>query len=593
MYSNPMDLTPSARTVLARRYLRRDAGGAVAETPDELFGRVAAAVAAGEARLPGGAPEEWAPRFAARLRALELLPNSPTLMNAGRAGGQLSACFVIPVDDSLEAIFDAVKLAALIHQTGGGTGFAFSRLRPRGDAVGSAQGVASGPLPFLRVIDAATDAIRQGGARRGANMGILRVDHPDVLDFVAAKSAPGALENFNLSVAVTDAFMEAVAAGADYDLVSPRSGRAVARLAARDVLARIVQAAWASGEPGLVFIDRINRDNPTAHEALIESTNPCGELPLPPYDSCNLASISLPRFLRAGADVATARAGTATAAADALDWARLRDAVRESVRFLDDVIEANTFPVPQIAAVTRRNRRVGLGVMGWAELLMRVGIPYASDEALALGERVAELFRREALAASQALAVERGAFPAWPGSRWEREGRAPQRNATLLTVAPTGTISVIAGTTSGIEPLFALALTRHVLDGAALPEPFPLFEEVARREGFAAPALTSEVARRGRAGGLAAVPERWQRVFATAGEIAPEWHLRHQALWQRYVDNAVSKTVNLPAGAAPADVERIYRLAWESGCKGITVYRDGTRAGQVLQAGIACQNGDC
>ncbi|HEV8321458.1 MAG TPA: adenosylcobalamin-dependent ribonucleoside-diphosphate reductase [Myxococcota bacterium] len=576
-------LTPSARTVLARRYLRRDARGDPAETPAQLFERVAAAVAAAEAGLPGGDPDAWRPRFAARLRALELLPNSPTLMNAGRPDGQLAACFVLPVEDSLARIFDAVKHAALIHQTGGGTGFAFSRLRAHGDAVGDSAGVASGPVAFMKVIDAATEAIRQGGARRGANMGILRVDHPDVLAFVEAKSRPGVLENFNLSVAVTDAFMAALAAGGTYALVSPRNGDGaeVGRLPAREVWERIAAAAWASGEPGLVFIDRINADNPTGHEAAIESTNPCGELPLPPFDSCNLGSIALPRFLRRGAPAD----GTLGAARAALDWERLGEAVREAVRFLDDVIEANTFPLPEIAATTRRNRRIGLGPMGWAELLMRAGLPYDSEEAVLLGAEVAAFFQREARAASRALAAERGPFPAYAGSRWEREGVGPLRNATLLTVAPTGTISVIAGTTSGIEPLFALALTRHVLDGAALPETFPFFEEVARREGFSTPALLAEVQRRGTCRGLA-VPPRFQRLFAVAREIAPEWHLRHQATWQRFVDNAVSKTVNLPADATPADVARIYALAYEWSCKGITVYRDQSRPGQVLEAGL-------
>jgi ribonucleoside-diphosphate reductase alpha chain len=552
----------NALTVLARRYLRKGADGRVVETPDELLRRVARAVSAVDA----GNPEA---RFYEAMARLELMPNSPTLMNAGKHEGQLSACFVLPVGDSMPEIFDAVKWAAMIQQTGGGTGFSFSRLRPSGDVVASTQGVASGPVSFIEVFNTATDAIRQGGVRRGANMGILRVDHPDILEFISAKATPSRLRNFNVSVAITDVFMEAVVAGGEYALRSPRSGAELRRLEARKIWELIARMAWKSGEPGVIFLDRINAVNPTPALGSMESTNPCGELPLLPFESCNLASINVGRLVRDGA----------------FDWNRFGELVRLGVRFLDDVIDANHYPLPQIDEITRRNRKIGLGLMGFADALVQLGIAYDTDEAVAFGERLASALDRESVAASVELARERGPFPNFAGSRWEKEGHPPLRNATTTSIAPTGTISILAGCSGGIEPLYAVSFVRQVLDGARLVDVHPLFVERARREGWYSESLMQTIAERGSVRGIDRVPAEVQRLFVTAYDVAPEWHIKMQAAFQRHVHNAVSKTINFPRAATVDDVRRAYEQAWNSGCKGVTVYRDGSREEQVLSFG--------
>jgi ribonucleoside-diphosphate reductase alpha chain len=572
MVAAPATLTANALAVLDKRYLIREAGRVV-ETPAQMFTRVAQLVAAAEAGH-GAPPAEvaaWAERFAARMAALEFLPNSPTLMNAGRRLGQLAACFVVPVADTTSGVFEAVRWAAEIQKTGGGTGFSFSRLRPAGDEVRSTGGVASGPVAFMQVFDVATDAIKQGGTRRGANMGILRVDHPDILDFIALKLDPARMRNFNLSVAVTERFMAAVAADQPYDLVNPRTGAVVRRLDAHHVFDAIASAAWAIGDPGLVFIDRINAEQPTPGLGTIEATNPCGEQPLLPFESCTLGSLNLGRFVAAGG----------------VDWDRLGAAVIDAVRFLDDVIDANRYPLPEIEQATRATRKIGLGVMGLADLLIALGIPYDAPEALALGAEIAHFLERESLAASAALAEERGPFPAWAASRWAQAGHRPLRNATTTTVAPTGTISIIAGCSSGIEPLYAVAYDRHVLDGAVLTEVNAAFRAIAEAGGFWSPALARIIAEVGGVRGLAAVPAAVQAVFPTAHDLAFPAHVRMQAAFQKHVHAAVSKTINLPRSATVADVKAAYRLAYDLGCKGITVYRDGSREGQVLRFGEA------
>jgi ribonucleoside-diphosphate reductase alpha chain len=560
--------TENARTVLARRYLRRDGEGHVVETPEQLLRRVAHAVAAAE-RQHGGDEAPWEVRFYDAMAQLQLLPNSPTLMNAGKPAGQLSACFVLPVEDSMPQIFDAVKWAALIQQTGGGTGFAFSRLRPSGDMVRSTSGIASGPVSFIEVFNTATDAIRQGGVRRGANMGILRVDHPDVLEFISAKSDPTRLRNFNVSVAITDEFMRALERNGDYALKNPRTGVEVRRLDARRVWQLIAQLAWKSGEPGVIFIDRINAHNPTPALGEMESTNPCGELPLLPFEACNLASIDVGKLVLDGK----------------FDWQRLGALVALGVRFLDDVIDVNHYPLPPIEAITRSNRKIGLGVMGFADALIRMRVPYDSERALAIAEELAAFIEQRAQAASAELARERGPFANWEGSRWQKLGQPPLRNATTTTIAPTGTISILAGCSGGIEPLYAVSFVRQVLDGARLLDVHPLFIDEAKRGGWYSEALMTRVAERGSVRGLDEVPADVQRIFVTAYDIAPEWHLRMQATFQKHVHNAVSKTINFSRSATVEQVEAAYREAYRLGCKGVTVYRDGSRDEQVLSFG--------
>jgi ribonucleoside-diphosphate reductase alpha chain len=563
-------LTDNALAVLRARYLARDRG-VVVETPDQLFHRVAHHVAAAETAMGYSAAEVAAVQaaFERMMSSLEFLPNSPTLMNAGRPLGQLAACFVVPVDDSTTGVFEAVRWAAEIQKTGGGTGFAFSRLRPAGDLVASTGGTASGPVSLMQVFDVATEAIKQGGTRRGANMGILRVDHPDILEFIAIKLDPTRMRNFNLSVAVTDAFMAAVRAGTRYALVNPRTGQVTGELDARRVLDAIANAAWACGDPGLVFIDRINDTHPTPELGAIEATNPCGEEPLLAFESCTLGSIDVGRFITTGE----------------LDWVRLASAIRDAVRFLDDVIDANRYPLPEIERATRATRKIGLGIMGWADALAALGLAYDSEPALALAERLAGFLERESLAASVALAERRGSFPAWPGSRWQRAGHPALRNSTTTTIAPTGTISIIAGCASGIEPLYALAYRRNVLDGAELTEINPHFRRIAAERGFASDALFAAIALHGGVRGRPDVPADVQRVFPTAHEVDVASHVRMQAAFQRHVHAAVSKTINLRHDATAHDVKSAYQLAYELGCKGITVYRDGSRDGQVLVTG--------
>jgi ribonucleoside-diphosphate reductase alpha chain len=563
------DLSENALHVLERRYLLRDEAGKVVERPEELFRRVARAVAAAE---PEAERARAAERFEARMARLEFLPNSPTLMNAGRPHGQLAACFVLPVEDDLAGIFDALKWAALIHQSGGGTGFAFSRLRPRGDVVKTTHGVASGPLSFMRVYDAATEIIKQGGVRRGANMAVLSASHPDVEEFVDAKRGAG-LENFNLSVAAPDALFRAAAARAPWALVHPRTGAATRTVDAQGLLDRIAASAWASGEPGLVFVDRVERDNPTPDAGRFEAVNPCGEQPLLSFEACTLGSVNLARFERGGR----------------VDHDALAACVRDGVRFLDDVLDVNVWPLPQIAEISARNRKVGLGVMGWADLLVRLGIPYDAPEALAAADEVMGFVARVARETTEALARERGPFPGFATSALAARGAAPRRNATVTTIAPTGTLALIAGCSSGIEPLFALAYVRRALDASELRDEHPLLAAALR--GAGAEAALPTVRTMGRARGIRGVPDAVGRLFATAHDVSPEAHVRMQAVFQRHVENGVSKTINLPRHATIEDVAGAYRLAFELGCKGITVYRDGSREQQVLTSG-ATRNGE-
>ena len=557
-------LTPSAQEVLARRYLCRGTDGGPCETAEGMLRRVAHHVASAETRF-GGDARAWEGHFYEAMSCLSFLPNSPTLMNAGRAYGQLSACFVLPVPDDVAGIFDTVKLAAVIHQTGGGTGFSFSRLRPRGDRVSTSGGSASGPVSFMRVFNEATEAINQGGFRRGANMAVLRCDHPDVLEFIRCKTAEGVLTNFNISVGVTEGLFRLAEEGETLDLVNPHTGAAVGRIAAAELLREAASCAWGGGEPGLVFLDRLNRDNPTPSLGEIETTNPCGEQPLLPYESCNLGSVNLSRLTKGGA----------------VDWERLGELVELGVRFLDDVVEVNRYPDPKIAAVTLGNRKIGLGVMGFADLLVRLGLPYDSEEALSLARELMEAVSERGRRATAQLARERGAFPNFVRS--SLADGPPVRNATTTTVAPTGTISVIAGCSSGIEPLYALALSRRVLEGEELRDISASAAEAIARAGLSPADVLGE------GGELApSAPESLRRILTTARRIAPEWHVRMQAAFQEHVDNAVSKTVNLPESATVEDVLNVFKLAEGLGCKGITVYRDRSRAGQVLSGITPC-----
>jgi ribonucleoside-diphosphate reductase alpha chain len=566
-------LSQNAITVLERRYLKKDPEGRLIETPDEMFHRVANNIAEADRRhRTANEVAETAETFYELLSSLEFLPNSPTLMNAGRELQQLSACFVIPVEDSLESIFEAIKDTALIHQSGGGTGFSFTRLRPQNDPVLSTSGIASGPVSFMKVFNMATEVIKQGGARRGANMGILRVDHPDILDFITVKEDPREMINFNLSVAVTDLFMEALQKNETYPLINPRTGKEIRRIPARMVFNQMVQAAWKSGDPGIIFIDRINRDNPTPALGTFEATNPCGEQPLLPYESCNLGSINL---IKMGSEKGE------------IDFSKLRETVWKAVHFLDNVIDQNQYPLPQIAEATYQTRKIGLGVMGFADLLTAKNLPYDSDEALALAEEIMSFIRKEAREASAALSKERGVFPAYDQSIYARQG-IRLRNATTTTIAPTGTLSVIAGCSSGIEPLYALAYHRRVLGGVRLPELNTRFVEAARRGGFYSEALIARIAATGSARGMTQVPEEIQRIFVTAHDVSPEFHTRIQAAFQKHTDNAVSKTVNFPREATPQDVEKVFLLAHREGCKGVTIYRDMSRDEQVL----ACAQSD-
>jgi ribonucleoside-diphosphate reductase alpha chain len=564
-------ITPNARAVLERRYLVKDEKGKVIESPEDMFLRVAHHIASAELLYnPKADIKEMEEAFYQAMIKMEFLPNSPTLMNAGRELGQLSACFVLPIGDSMGSIFDTLKYTALIHKSGGGTGFSFSRLRPEGDIVGSTGGVASGPVSFMKAFDAATDVIKQGGKRRGANMAILNVDHPDILRFIEAKKDNTSLTNFNISVAVTEKFMKAVESGGDYELINPRTRKVVDKLNAKEVFDRTVDMAWKNGDPGIVFIDRVNRDNPTPKLGKVESTNPCGEQPLLPYESCNLGSINLSKMVRQ-------KNGT-----HEIDYVKLAESVKMAVRFLDDVIDVNKFPLAEIGEMTRKTRKIGLGVMGFADLLVTLGIPYNSEEALKTGEKLMKFISDKATETSAELAAARGVFPAFEGSIHDKPNGSRVRNATRTTIAPTGTLSIIAGCSSGIEPLFALSYTRTILEGTQLTEVNPLFEEFARREGFYSEELMKEVGEKGRLRDVKGVPEKVKKLFVTAHDITPEWHVKMQAAFQKYTDNAVSKTVNFPHDATREDVARVYMLAYEEGCKGITIYRDRSRESQVL-----------
>jgi ribonucleoside-diphosphate reductase alpha chain len=560
-------LTVNALEVLKRRYLLRDIHENIIETPIQMFMRVAEAIAKEDAKY-GDDPKKSEEIFFGMMSRLEFVPNTPTLFNAGTALGQLSACFVLPLEDSLESIFTTVKNMAIIEQSGGGVGFDFSRLRPKGDIVKSTKGVASGPVSFMRVFDVSTEIIKAGGKRRGAMMAILRVDHPDILEFITVKQQPGMLTNFNISVAVTDDFMKAVEDDVEYALINPRNKERTGQLKAREVWNLIAESAWMSGDPGIVFIDEINRHNPTPQINRIESTNPCGEQPLLPYESCNLGSINLSRMIENGK----------------IKWEKLKETIRNAVHFLDNVIDVNKYPLKEIDEITRANRKIGLGVMGFADMLIELGINFDSERAINVGEQVMKFIKEEGHKKSVEIAQKRGSFPNFHKSIYKDKYPA-LRNSTVTTVAPTGTISIIAGCSSGIEPLFAVSFMRNVLSGTRLFEINPLFEEMAKERGFYSAELLQEIARTGSVKDTNGVPEDVKRLFVTALDIDPVWHVRIQNAFQKYTDNGVSKTVNLPKEATVDDVRKIYDLAWKLKCKGVTIFRYGSKPEQVLYIG--------
>jgi len=568
-----MNLSDNAIKVLEKRYLAKDETGKLLEDPEGMFRRVAKTIAsADKSYVSSSELKKTEKEFFDMMANLEFLPNSPTLMNAGRPLGQLSACFVLPIEDTMEGIFDSIKNAALIHKSGGGTGFSFSRLRPKGATVNSTGGVASGPVSFMKVFNAATEAVKQGGTRRGANMGILRVDHPDIREFITCKQDNRDITNFNISVAVTEKFMEAAQKGLEYDLIDPVTKKAVKKENAKEIFDMIVNNAWKNGEPGIVFLDRINRANVTPELGEIESTNPCGEQPLLPFEACNLGSINLSLMVKDTGDGME------------VDYDKLAATVRKAVHFLDNVIDVNRYPLPQIDEMTRGTRKIGLGVMGWADMLCRLGIPYNSQQAINLAEKLMHFIQDEARRMSVELAEKKGVFPLYDKSIYKELG-VKVRNATTTTIAPTGTLSIIAGCSSGIEPIFAISYIRNVMDNDELIEVNPIFREKAVRGGFYSDDLMRRIAKEGSLKEFAEIPEDVKEIFVTAHDISPEWHVRMQASFQKYTDNAVSKTVNLSHDATRDDVREVFELAYKTCCKGVTIYRDGSREMQVLNIG--------
>lgn len=573
------DISNNARMVLEKRYLAKDEEGNVVESIESMFRRVADSIAAMDANFDSSADtEKLSEEFYEMMTELRFLPNSPTLMNAGRPLGQLSACFVLPIEDSMEGIFNSVKNAALIHKSGGGTGFSFSRLRQSGAAVSSTGGVASGPVSFMKVFNAATEAVKQGGTRRGANMGVLRVDHPDIVEFINCKSDNKEITNFNISVGITEAFMEAVINETDYDLIDPRTKDVVGHESAVKIFNMIVDHAWQNGEPGIVFLDRLNRDNVTPTVGEIESTNPCGEQPLLPYESCNLGSINLTKMLRK------------TLTGYEFDYVLLEETVRKAVHFLDNVIEANNYPLDIIAETTKASRKIGLGVMGWADSLLYLGIPYNSAEAVELADKVMGFINTVGHGESIKLAEERGPFPLFSVSTL-KDGE-PRRNATVTTIAPTGTLSMIGGCSSGVEPVFAYAFIRNIMDGTEMVEVNPVLSEKLKELGLYNDRILKKIAKEGTVAHIEEIPEEVRKVFVCAHDISPEDHIRMQAAFQRHTDNAVSKTVNFPNQATKAEVWDVYMLAYKEGCKGVTIYRDGSRDEQVLNIGKVKREGE-